>query len=161
MRKAILVLAVVLVLVGVFAVSALTQVTIDRDIRVSVASDIDPDVAIKFEIGDEYGNVAYLTDDNYIEFDLSGALNNAGHFNTEALFHIGSAANWVFSITNNSNTGITVGISPGAYLTLAGENTVGVGNTEEYYFVLNTSGAMVGEDNVPIEINETLQIRKQ
>ncbi|MBM4236457.1 MAG: hypothetical protein FJ152_08310 [Firmicutes bacterium] len=167
MKKAVLVLAVVLVLVGVFAVAALTQVEIERDINVSVASDIDPDVAIKFAVGTGYGDVAKLTaGDNFIEFDLSGALSLADHFNTQAVFQVGDADNEVFSITNNSNVVITVAIEPAvvgatSYLSLEGSSTVAVGETEEYYFELDTTGAMTGKPGTPIDISETLVIRKQ
>lgn len=170
MKKTVFIIAVVLILVAVFAVAALTQVEIDRDIKVSVASDTDPDVAIKFTVGAGYEDVAYLTDDNKIEFDLGGAL-SADHYNTEAVFVIGSTENWVFSVTNNSDVTITIntehGSGPENVLELldsegnTDEVVLGSGESEEFHFRLNTAGAMAGTDDDPVQIAATLVIRKQ
>lgn len=174
MKKLALVLAVVLVLSGVFAVAALTQVSMDRDIKVSVASDVDPNVAVKFEVNPAYVDVAYLTADNQIEFDLSGALSGTTeHYNTEAIFVIGAqgATNGVFTITNQTNINITInavhGTGPAGVLQLLnssgnpGEVVLTPGQVGEFHFRLNTAGAMAGSSDIPVDITALLQIRQQ
>ncbi len=173
MKKLALVLAVVLVLSGVSAVAALTQVSIDRNIKVSVASDVDPNVAVKFAVNPVYVNVAYLTAANSIEFDLSKILSNApGHYNTEASFVIGApgANNGVFTITNQTNIPIKINTvhvtGPAGVLQLLnssgnpGEVVLTPGQTGEFHFRLNTAGAMAGLSNAPVNIAAQLQIRR-
>jgi hypothetical protein len=174
MKKLALILAVVLVLSGVFAVAALTQVSMDREIKVSVASDIDPNVAVKFTVNTVYDDVAYLTSDNNIEFDLAGVLSGlSDHYNTEAVFVIGAqgAGNGVFTITNQTDITITInavhGTGPAGVLQLldssgnAGEVVLSSGQMGEFHFRLNTAGAMTGSPNSPVAITAVLQIRQQ
>ena len=138
MRKAILVLAVVLVLVGVFAVSALTQVTIDRDIRVAVLTDISDNVPVKFTAGVNYPGVLVDDGSGRVVIDLSNAFGEDGGLNPHGTFTIGSnnAGEGVFQITNNSNFDISVGINGSAVL--VGAATIGPGTTEEYGITLTT-----------------------
>lgn len=173
MKKLALVLTVVLVFSGVFAVAALTQVSIDRDIKVSVASDTDPNVAVKFTVNPGFESVAKLKSDNEIEFDLAGALQGEnGRYNTEAVFVIGSAGvgSGVFTITNQTDVGITVtavqGTGPAGILELrdssnaAGTFTIIPGGVGEFHFRLNTAGAMPSGGS-PVNITAVLQIRQQ
>ena len=157
MKKAVLVLTIVLVLVGVFAVSALTQVEIDRDISATVESDTDENVAVKFEVNEMYDSVGKV-ENGVISFDLGGALvGDAEHYNVEAKFTIGDDdENWVFRITNNSQFDISVAVNPDdGPVMLVGEDTVETGETEKFYFMLDTSGLSPGA-----KVEATLEIRE-
>ena len=173
MKKLVLALTVVLVLSGIFAVAALTQVEIDRDVDVTVASDIDPDVAVRFEVLGDYETMFPL-DDNQVKFDLSDALNHetettGSSYNTHATFRIGSQSQRVFRITNQ--TGINIYV----YTTLNAESTevlqlrdqngslapaggwmLTPGGVEEFYFELNTVGD-VGAIVAKLVISESAQ----
>lgn len=157
MRKAILVLAVVLVLVGIFAVSALTEVFIDRDIRVAVLTDISDNVPVKFTEGVNYPGVLVDDGSGRVVIDLSNAFGENGGLNPHGTFTIGSnnEGEGVFQITNNSNFAITVNMnSTFGNAELIGPETLNAGITGEYGIKLTTgaqapSGVSVG----------TLQIR--
>ena len=175
MKKLVLVLTVVLVLSGIFAVAALSEVSLDRDITATVASDIDPNVAVLFTVLNNYDTappVATLTDDNKIEFDLAAALTDAegSHYNTEATFVIGSTGTPVFSITNHTNVPIEV-YTDGTYVQLLDDSGDPVtetdrkeisiaGQPEEFHFKLLTFNAMDGEPDESIDISATLFIRR-
>ena len=175
MKKLVLVLVVVLVLSGIFAVAALTQVDMQRDITATVASDTDPNVAILFTVINE--DVAYLTGDNKIVFDLSGALTSADYFNPEATFVIGEdgAGDGVFTITNNSNVGINVSVTQtndyvelldvdGATVADTGVDIAAVPDPVEFHFRLKTFNAMTGgvvDPGTSVDISEQLVITQQ
>ena len=174
MKKLVLVLTVVLVLSGIFAVAALTYVEIDRDITATVASDTHPDVAVKFDVLNNYDDVAKVDGTTgKISFDLNGVLDSNltnPSFNVVAEFHIGSQLSPVFSITNNTLEDIQVTVVPvtagGVSLRNADDGsewTNGIiiaAGTVEYYFELDTKEISVEPPpgNV-IEAEYTLQIR--
>ena len=176
MKKLVLVLTVVLVLSGIFAVAALTQVEIDRNITATVASDTDANVAVLFTILNDYDSdpeLATLTDDNEIEFDLAAALTEAAgsHYNTEATFVIGSTGTPVFSITNHTN--VTIGVyTDGTHVQLLDDGgtpatngdrkEIGAGDSEAFHFRLLTADALENDPGAGSEpISATLSIRQQ
>ncbi|MFO7951673.1 MAG: hypothetical protein R6U91_02540 [Bacillota bacterium] len=173
MKKLVLVLAIVLVLSGIFAVSALTQVDIERDVTATVASDTHDDVAVKFEVLNDYDDVAEVDDTTgEISFDLDGVLNSdltTPSFNVVAEFHIGSEASPVFSITNNTSDDIQVTVDSvtegGVSLRNADDgsewtdDTIESANTQEYYFELDTNAINVAPSEDALEAEYTLQIR--
>lgn len=181
MKKLAIVLTLVFLIGGIFAVAALSEVVIDRDVEATVASDIHDNVAVKFEVLNDYDDnpaLATLTDDNKIEFDLGAVLTDVGeHFNTEALFVIGASGegNGVFTITNQTNQNIVMdlvaydggGDPIGCDIDLLGDDgevatpdTIAPGETSEYHFQLDTSGLMTGDgaDEV-IDLSSVLEIR--
>ena len=165
MKKLVLVLTVVLVLSGIFAVAALTQVDMERNITVSIATDIHQDVAIRFE-EDGYTNVLELQSNGTIEINLANVLALASYYNPEAVFHMGETTegNGVFRIQNNSGVDIAIDVeanewNPGG-LTIVGADTIISGTGESYAFELDTHGAMSGATigNETVVVNAKLII---
>ena len=181
MKKLVLVLTVVLVLSGIFAVAALTEVVIDREITATVASDIDDDVAVKFTVGDGYGDVADVDGTSgKIRFNLDGVLTGGDgeSFNTHAEFTIGAVGDpsatppdpgdeWVFSITNQTTKPITVTVheNTGGGITLMDASTglewvgnpMASGDEEHFYFELNTADVLT--TGAPVNADYELRIR--
>ena len=175
MKKLVLVLAVVLVLSGIFAVAALTQVEIDREITATVASDTHDDVAVRFDVNDapDYSHIAEV-EDGEIVFNLSGALRDgdAEHYNAKAEFTIGSQEDQVVTITNNTASTIRFEIDceDEGYEDIldildGNENsidglTLNSGDDVDIHFVLDTTTMTdVADGAGPINVGAILQIR--
>ena len=168
MKKLVLVLVVVLVLSGIFAVAALSEVSLERDITVSISTDMDSNVAIFFEDGDKYPDVLVENDDGTVDINLGGLLyDTAQHFNNDALFVIGTTGEGegVFKITNNTPGSIDISIEDsGNYLEIrdsdgsTGTVLLGVGLTEEFHFALDTRGEPLETVSTPISIEAKLVI---
>ncbi len=136
----------------VLSMTAFNQVEIDRDITATVLSDVDADVAVRFELlnhepeGFDYtvlGNVV----DGKITINLEGMLNVDSGFNPDALFVIGTTAQPVLKITNNTSVSIDVNVAATPEGTIkmydledfeANPSTIAASGSESYYFEINT-----------------------
>ena len=150
MKKLVLALTVVLVLSGIFAVAAFTEVTMDRDVTAEIRSDTNANVAIYFQEGTDYNGV-FDEDDGVITIALGNIF--AGGFNPNATFVVGGdgAEAAVFGITNNSTSSdITVTIDGADPIDLLGEEvtdgsaTIGVTQTGWFHFGFDTPGGISG-----------------
>ena len=154
MKKLVLVLVVVLVLSGIFAVAAFTSVTMDREVTATVRSDTNADVAVFFQPGPNYLTV-FTEADGVVTIDLGNVF--TGGFNPAALFVVGEEYDGtgdatdsdingaVFGITNNSNvSSIEVSMAEGANIELLGNSVAGgtavipFGETEWFHFSFST-----------------------
>ncbi len=162
MKKMVIVLAVVLLVGGIFAVAALADIIIDRDVSATVGSDIDANVAVKFNINEDYADVAEMGASG-IEFNLDGVLHGDGEkFNHHATFQIGAqgAGAGVFTVTNQTDSDITVQMTgDNGVITLQNADgthddpdVLAPGVEVEYHFILVTGGVLG-------DISETLEIR--
>lgn len=181
MKKLAIVFMLVFLIGGIFSVAALSDVVIGRNVGAMVASDIHGNVAVKFEVLNNYDTdpaLATITNYNKIEFDLGAVLTVGGeYFNTEARFVIGKqgAGGGVFTITNQTNQDIIIALvdaeGDSSYIDLLNvegsvvatkdyPDTIAPGETSEYHFQLDTSGLMTGEGaDVVIDLSSVLEIR--
>lgn len=105
---------------------------------------------------------ALITEENgQIGFELGRALGGNGEkaFNSNARFVVGSLENPVFTVTNQSDKTISVRIestkAQGAILLHADKNrSIAPGETVNFYFEVNTSGADIGQIRAQLQIYE-------
>ena len=157
--KVLILLVVVSVLALSFGAFTLTSIVIDREVAAgTVLADTDPNVVVKFAAGTGYESVLNETAAGQVSFDLSEILvSPAAGFNVEAQFQIGTSGTPVFTITNNSNVGVTV-VLDGALggIVLEGPGSIASAGTGNYYFSIDTAGKSDGDT-----ISGTIQVRKQ
>ena len=163
MKKLVLVLTVVLVLSGIFAVAAFTSVEMDRQVTATVESDTNDNVAVYFQEGENYEGVFTVDNDGVVTINLENIF--TGGFNPDADFVVGGVGqtNAVFGITNNStSSAITVTIAEGEPIDLLGSTvtvtdgsaTIGAGQEGWFHLGLDTRTI-----SAPDTLTATLQIR--
>lgn len=175
--KMILLVTALVLAVGAVATSALTSVTIDRDLTVALNADNDTGAAVKISCvnnspGKDYSAVCEYDGNGILSLALHKAVNSNGTIglNRNATFQIGAAADdsRVLAVTNNSDSAITVYFDSTAVLMKAqtlgttltnadagspvGE-AVAAGTTKEFFFLVNTP------NSAATSLSGTLQIR--
>ncbi len=143
----------ILAAVGVAAIgsAALSSISFGRDINAGkILVDTDQNVAIQITNKSNYTGLVKTEPDGKVSLNLSAAINNNTNsgFNTDAVFSIGSAANGVIRIKNNSDIPVTVtmanGEGNGNAITMAPSNgsgaTISVGASSDFYFTIDTNG---------------------
>lgn len=130
--------------------AALSSVSFDRNVSAGqILVDTDQNVAIQITNSSKYSGLVKTEADGKVSLNLNEAINNSTNsgFNTDALFSIGSAANGVIKIKNNSDIPVSVSmtnatgnnaisLSP----TSSSSSTIGVGASGDYYFTIDTNG---------------------
>jgi hypothetical protein len=130
--------------------AALSSVSFDRNVSAGqILVDTDQNVAIQITNTSKYTGLVKTESDGKVSLNLNEAINNSTNsgFNTDALFSIGSAANGVIKIKNNSDMPVSVSmtnatgnnaisLSP----TSSSSSTIGVGASGDYYFTIDTNG---------------------
>ncbi len=168
MKKIRLSLALVLIalLVAGIGSAALSVISLDRTVEAGVVlSDVDSNVAVQISALGNYDEIGLFNEaaSGEVSFDLKAVLSTAGDsgWNTDAHYVIGSAANGVFQVTNNSDVSVVVSLaSVTGGLTLVdstGDNngtTVVAGASQTFYYDIATAGV-----NKATVVGGTLQIR--
>ncbi len=148
--------------------AALTSIYLDRNVSAgSVLIDTADGVAIQFTAMNSYDTKGvFVTNANgEVSFDLTKAVatgDTLNGWNTDARFLVGSSATPVFSLTNNSDLAVTVNFNDTAaegadVVNLIGSATIASGETQEYYFDIDTSNGTNGDATKTL--GGTLEIR--
>ncbi len=149
LKIGVLFLAAVLSIAAVGS-AALSSVSFDRNVSAGqILVDTDQNVAIQITNTSKYTGLVKTESDGKVSLNLNEAINNSTNsgFNTDALFSIGSAANGVIKIKNNSDMPVSVSmtnatgnnalsLSP----TSSSSSTIGIGASGDYYFTIDTNG---------------------
>ncbi|MDD2534073.1 MAG: hypothetical protein PHC86_05185 [Eubacteriales bacterium] len=163
-----LALVLIALLVAGIGSAALSVISLDRSVEAGVVrSDVDADVAVQFAALGSYGDNGFVSVDattGEIAFDLKKAVSNSanGGWNTDAHFVVGSAANGVFEVANNSDVAVKVSLTGATGgLTLkdssgaaAGSSVIEAGSADSFYFDIATAGV-----NKATAIGGTLAVR--
>lgn len=154
----------VLFLVAAFSIAAaasaaLSNLSFDRSVSAGrVMVDTDENVAVQITNMSNYSGLVKTDADGKASINLNEAISTSfgKGFNTSAEFHIGTSANGVIKIKNNSDIPVTVSMtdesgSEGAISInpVAGSGfTIEVGQAGEYYFTVNTFGKGASSDEL-------------
>lgn len=131
--------------------AALSSVTFNRNVSAGqILVDTDENVAIQItNASTKYPGLVKTGADGKITINLNEAINNNVNsgFNTDALFSIGTPANGVIKIKNNSDIPVTVSMTNDAGNINAislipannSSNIISAGSAADFYFTINTS----------------------
>lgn len=131
--------------------AALSSVTFNRNVSAGqILVDTDENVAIQItNTSTKYPGLVKTGADGKVTINLNEAINNNVNsgFNTDALFSIGTPANGVIKIKNNSDIPVTVSMTNDAGNINAislipannSSNIISAGSAADFYFTINTS----------------------